>query len=43
MYMDNPATDLPVVTCSNKLRTYTSARYFDEDDLLRIIARGRID
>lgn len=42
MYMDNPVTRLPVVTCSNKLRTYTSARYFDEDELLGIIARGTI-
>lgn len=42
MYMDNPATSIPIVTCSNKLRTYTSARYFDEDELLGIIARGRI-
>ena len=34
----------PVVTCSEQAGcTYTSARYFDEDDLLRIIARGRID
>ncbi len=42
MYMDNPMTNLPVITCSNKLRTYTSARYFDEGDLLAIIARGTI-
>jgi predicted aconitase len=42
MYMDNPATKTAVVTCSNKLRTYTDARYFDEDELLGIIARGTI-
>ena len=43
MYMNNPLCGkMPVITCSNKLRTYTSARYFTEAELLRIIAEGGI-
>ena len=43
MYMNNPLCGkMPVITCSNKLRTYTSARYFTEDELLSIIAEGGI-
>ena len=43
MYMNNPLCGkMPVITCSNKLRTYTSARYFTETELLRIIAEGGI-
>ena len=38
MYMNNPlCKKKPVITCSNKLRTYTSARYCTEADILRII------
>lgn len=41
MYMNNPqCASMPVITCSNKLRTYTSARYYKEDDLLRIVTGG---
>ncbi len=41
MYMNNPqCASMPVVTCSNKLRTYTSARYYKEDDLLTMITGG---
>lgn len=41
MYMNNPKCgSMPVITCSNKLRTYTSARYYKEDDLLGMIAGG---
>ncbi len=39
MYMNNPlCKSLPVVTCSNKLRTYTSARYHTEAELLDLVA-----
>lgn len=38
MYMNNPlCKKKAVVTCSNKLRTYTSARYYTEADILNII------
>ena len=43
MYMNNPMCgSMPVVTCSNKLRTYTSARYFREEKLLDIITGGAL-
>jgi predicted aconitase len=42
MYMNNPfCAKEPVATNSNKLRTYTTARYFKDDDILKIIAKGR--
>ena len=35
MYMNNPLCGkMPVVTNSNKLRTYTSARYYTDDEIL---------
>lgn len=35
MYMNNPLCgSMPVITCSNKLRTYSTARYFTEDEIL---------
>lgn len=38
MYMNNPLCKKKnVITCSNKLRTYTSARFYKEDEILRII------
>ena len=38
MYMNNPlCKKKAVITSSNKLRTYTSARYYTEADILRII------
>lgn len=41
MYMNNPKCGtMPVITCSNKLRTYTSARFYKEDELLEIITGG---
>lgn len=41
MYMNNPLSGkLPVITCSNKLRTYTTARYYTEDELLYKITGG---
>ena len=38
MYMNNPlCKKKAVITCSNKLRTYTSARFYTEADILSII------
>ena len=43
MYMNNPlCKKKAVITCSNKLRTYTSARYYTEDEILHIITGGRV-
>ena len=43
MYMNNPLCKaMPVMTSSNKLRTYTTARYYTEEDLLSKITRGYI-
>ena len=41
MYMNNPLCGpMPVITCSNKLRTYTTARYYTEDEILMKITKG---
>ena len=41
MYMNNPlAGKMPVITCSNKLRTYTTARFYTEEDILVKITKG---
>jgi len=41
MYMNNPLCKaMPVMTSSNKLRTYTTARYYTEEDLLAKITKG---
>ena len=41
MYMNNPlAGKMPVITCSNKLRTYTSSRFYSEDEILVKITKG---
>lgn len=38
MYMNNPlAKKMPVITNSNKLRTYTTSRYYTSDEILSII------
>jgi predicted aconitase len=43
MYMNNPLCHgKAVVTCSNKLRTYTVARFFTEAELAGIVARGTL-
>ena len=40
MYMNNPlAKAMPVITNSNKLRTYTTARYYTSDEILGIITK----
>ena len=41
MYMDNPLCGKkPVITSSNKLRTYTSSRFYSEDEILEKISGG---
>lgn len=41
MYMNNPLSGkMPVVTNSNKLRTYTSARYHTDAEILDILSKG---
>ena len=41
MYMNNPlCKKMPVITSSNKLRTYTSARYYRDDEILEMITKG---
>jgi predicted aconitase len=41
MYMNNPMCGkMPVVTNSNKLRTYTSARYQTDEAILSLITKG---
>ena len=41
MYMNNPLCGkMPVITSSNKLRTYTTARYYTEDEILVQITKG---
>ena len=42
MYMNNPLCGkMPVITSSNKLRTYTTARYYTDDEILSQITKGR--
>ena len=41
MYMNNPlCKKMPVITCSNKLRTYTTARFYREEEILSMITDG---
>ena len=41
MYMNNPlCKSMRVMTCSNKLRTYTTARYYTEAEILAKITKG---
>ena len=41
MYMNNPlCKKMPVITSSNKLRTYTSARYYTDGEILEKITKG---
>ena len=42
MYMNNPlCKKMPVITSSNKLRTYTSARYYTDEEILKTITGGK--
>ena len=41
MYMNNPLCGKkPVITNSNKLRTYTSSRYYTSEEILNKITKG---
>jgi len=41
MYMNNPlCKSMPVITSSNKLRTYTTSRYYTEAEILEKITKG---
>ena len=41
MYMNNPLCGkMPVITSSNKLHTYTTARYYTDDEILEQITKG---
>ncbi|MBQ8688958.1 MAG: DUF521 domain-containing protein [Clostridia bacterium] len=41
MYMNNPlCAKMPVITSSNKLRTYTTAKYYTDDEILVQITKG---
>ena len=43
MYMNNPlCKKMPVITSSNKLRTYTSARYYTDAEILKAITGGNV-
>ena len=42
MYMNNPLSEkMPVITSSNKLRTYTSARFYTDDEIAEQITLNR--
>ena len=44
MYMNNPlCAKMPVITSSNKLRTYTTSRYYTDDEILVQITKGGAD
>ena len=41
MYMNNPLSKaMPVITSSNKLRTYSTARYYTQDEIITMITKG---
>ena len=42
MYMNNPLSEkMPVITSSNKLRTYTAARFYTDDEIAEQITQKR--
>lgn len=43
MYTNNPiAGKKPIITSSNKLRTYSSSRFYKNEDILKIITGGQV-
>ena len=43
MYTNNPiAGKKPIITASNKLRTYSASRFYKNDDILKIITGGQL-
>ncbi len=44
MYMSNPLCKIkPVITNSNKLRTYTTSRYFTDAEIVKIAVKGGLE
>ena len=44
MYMNNPlCRNMPVITNSNKLRTYTTSRYCTDSEILEAVAKGGLN
>ena len=44
MYMNNPlCKKMPIITSSNKLRTYTTARYYTDDEILATLTKGGLN
>lgn len=44
MYMNNPmCRNMPVITNSNKLRTYTTSRYLTDSEILKAISKGGLN
>ncbi len=44
MYMNNPLCAMePIATNSNKLRTYSTARFFQDEDILEIMCTGEVN
>ena len=44
MYMNNPlCKKMPVITSSNKLRTYTTSRYYTDDEILTALTKGGLN
>ncbi|HKK95296.1 MAG TPA: aconitase X [Anaerovoracaceae bacterium] len=40
MYLSNPlCSKMPIITNSNKLRTYTTAKYYKDDEILNILGK----
>lgn len=43
MFMNNPVcSKMPVITSSNKLRTYTTSRYYTDDEIVLQLCKGGI-
>lgn len=43
MYCDNPLVhSVPIITNSNKLRTYTSCRFYEDEQILSMITGGGV-
>ncbi len=43
MYMNNPLGAIdPIATNSNKLRTYSSARFYPDDEIVELMCTGTV-
>ncbi|MBO4292113.1 MAG: hypothetical protein J5898_09420, partial [Lachnospiraceae bacterium] len=44
MYCDNPLVhNVPIITNSNKLRTYSSCRFYEDETILSMITGGKTE